>query len=57
MKSRLAIARNRVLLIPFEIHAHLAHPWPELPNFVHQGLPVEHPIQQSSLDPERSYRV
>jgi hypothetical protein len=57
MKSRLAIARNRVLLIPFEIHAHLAHPWPELPSFVHQGLRAEQPIQPFNLDPERSYRV
>ncbi|MGD1108625.1 MAG: hypothetical protein ABR865_16430, partial [Terracidiphilus sp.] len=57
LKSRLTITRNRVLLIPFEIHAHLAHPRPELPHFVHQGLRVEQPIQQSSLDPERSYRA
>ena len=44
LKSHLAITRNRVLLIPFKIHAHLAHLWPRLPNSVLQGLRVEHPI-------------
>jgi hypothetical protein len=49
--------RRRESKMEIPVYAHLAHPRPELPDFVHQGLRVEHPIQQSSLDPERSYRV